>query len=198
VTSYRAIINSPECPVPYSTTIPTPKIHHPSLFLSGGLSTPPAAQPEVSIRLAVVGLSRLFSPTSTLSGSQMCWRGFRGSGASHPRVGGEALSRISPLVPPGAAAGGGAHDPVGCAYKAASHPCQPVRVGGQGQRCGGAVPCGRCPEAFNQHIMELKGKGLTGVEDTGVLKLLKIRVCINLSELCLLSSGPSVTPACRV
>ena len=82
MTSYRAIINSPECPVPYSTTIPTPKIHHPSLFLSGGLSTPPAAQPEVSIRLAVVGLSRLFSPTSTLSGSQMCWRGF--GAVAHP------------------------------------------------------------------------------------------------------------------
>ena len=29
VTSYRAIINSPECPVPSSTTIPVPKIHHP-------------------------------------------------------------------------------------------------------------------------------------------------------------------------
>jgi len=29
VTSYRAIINSPECPVPYSTTIPMSKLHHP-------------------------------------------------------------------------------------------------------------------------------------------------------------------------
>ena len=130
----------------------------------------------------------------------MCWRGFRGSGESRFLP---SQSRRRGLITPlsfGAPwrCGGGAHDPVGCAYKAASHLCQPVRVGGQGQRYGGAVPCGRCPEAFNQHIVELKGEGLTGVEDVGVLKLLKIRVCINLSELCLPSSGPSVTPACRV
>ena len=72
------------------------------------------------------------------------------------------------------------------------NPCTSVvKDGDVAEQCQVVAALGRpCPgsrpqdvEAINQHIMELKGEGLTGVEDVGVLKLLKIRFCINWSEL---------------
>jgi hypothetical protein len=50
-----------------------------------------------------------------------------------------------------------------------------------GRPCPGSQP--KDVEAINQHIMVLKGKGLKGMEGVGVLKLLKVRFCIDLSKL---------------
>ena len=200
VISYRAIIDSPDCPVPYSRVITMSSIHHPfplpawwgehapgcetcsrheathggpipalldnhlnscwfadiMAWLSGQWRTPLSAIPE---------------PASRPNHPSLLWSPL----AMRPEVARMLEWGVLNRVPP-----------------KLINPCMSVvKASDVAEQCRVAAALGRpCPsslpqdvEAINHHILELMGEGLRGVEQVGILKPIKIRFCVNLSEL---------------
>jgi hypothetical protein len=200
VTSYRAIIDSPQCPVPYSKAIRMSVIHHPfplpewwrlhapgcnvcshheatcggpiEALLANHLN--PCWFSDVLAWLSGqwrIPLSAIPEPAERPNHASLLWSPLAMRPEVERMLRWGVLTRQRPTI---------------------VNPCMSVvRESEVAEQCRVAAALGRpCPgsrpedvEAINQHIMELKGEGLKGVEGVGVLKLLKIRFCINLSAL---------------
>ena len=200
VTSYRAIINSPECPVPYSTTIPMSKLHHPFPlpewwgFHAPGCNVCSQHQASCGGPLEAllanhlnpcwfadvlawlsgqwrIPLSAIPEPAERPNHASLLWSPLTLRPEVERMIKWGVLTRQPPIL---------------------INPCMSVvKESEVAEQCRVADALGRpCPgsrpqdvEAINQHIMELRGEGLMGMEDVGVLKRVKIRFCIDLSAL---------------
>lgn len=200
VTSYRAIIDSPDCPVPYSRVISMSSMHHPFPLPAWWAEHAPGCEVCSRHEAACGGpiqalldnhlnpcwfadilawlsgqwrtpLLAIPGPASRPNHPSLMWSPLAMRPEVERMLNWGVLNRRPPTL---------------------INPCMSVvKASDVAEQCRVAAALGRpCPsslpqdvEAINHHILELLGEGLTGVEEVGVLKPIKIRFCVNLSEL---------------
>lgn len=200
VRSYRAIVESPDCPVLYSRAIPMSKVHSPFPLPAWWEAHAPGcsicSQHEATYGGVLAAILHnhhnecwLADVLAWLAGQ---WR-IPVSGApvparrpNHPSLLWSPLA-MRPEVQRMLEWGVLTRQP-----PTIVNPCMAVvKESDVVEQCRLAEALGRpCPssqpqdvEAINHHILELKGEGVRAPPDMGVLKEIKVRFCIDLSSL---------------